>query len=114
MGIITQEEIARDIDEFCQKNHVGKVKETAAYKELVAAIQEMIRENEERKAREGSHWMLNASDVAKTLGVSKSSAYKYIAKLNKELEEANYLTVRGKISKAYFEKRVFGIDVDAE
>lgn len=111
MSIVTAEEIARDIDEFCQENHVGKIKETAAYKELVAAIQETIQENEERKARDKPRQMLDADDVAKTLGVSKSSAYKYIAKLNKELEKADYLTVRGKISKAYFEKRVFGIDV---
>lgn len=111
MGIITQEEIARDIDKFCRQNHVGKIKETAAYKELVAAIQETIRENEERKARDKSRQMLDADDVAEALGVSKSSAYRYISKLNKELEKADYIVVRGKISKAYFEKRVFGIDV---
>ena len=113
MGIITQEEIARDIDEFCRQNHVGKIKETAAYKELVAAIQETIRENEERKARDKPRQVMDASDVAKALGVSKSSAYKYIAKLNKETEEANYLTVRDKISRAYFEKRTYGAHADA-
>lgn len=114
---MSTEELKRELDqmadEFCQENHVGKVKETAAYKDLVAAIDEAQRHMEEQRARDQPRQMMDAQDVSEALGVSKSSAYKIIKKLNNELEAANYITVRGKISRLYFEKRTYGVSVDA-
>lgn len=48
----------------------------------------------------------HAEDVAKILGVSLTSGYRIIKKLNKELEEQGFLVVAGKISKKYFETKV--------
>ena len=52
--------------------------------------------------------MLKAADVAKILQIGESKAYTIIREMNQELKEAGYYTVRGRISAAYFEKRIFG------
>lgn len=109
MSFITLERMDRMAAEIEGEIGVGKVSSSRAYKEWRAAIEKAQREEEERKARERPRQMMDADEVAEALGVSKSSAYKYIARLNKELEEADYLTVRGKCSRAYFEKRTYGI-----
>lgn len=43
-----------------------------------------------------------AQEVATMLGISKTSAYRVIKRLNTELEEKGYITIIGKISKHYF------------
>lgn len=113
MAFVTKEELDKMADEIVEKEGIGKVKETAAYKDLVAAIDEAQRHMDEQKARDQPRQMMDAQDVSEALGVSKSSAYKIIKKLNNELEAANYITVRGKISRLYFEKRTYGVSVDA-
>jgi len=50
---------------------------------------------------------LSAHDVAEILGISKSSAYRIIRKLNAELEKAGKITVAGKISSKYFYENVY-------
>lgn len=50
---------------------------------------------------------LQASDVAKALQVSETTAYRIIKKLNDELNEQGFITVPGKISKRYFEEKVY-------
>ena len=40
-----------------------------------------------------------AQEVATMLGISKTSAYRVIKRLNTELEEKGYITIIGKISK---------------
>ena len=49
---------------------------------------------------------LNAEEVASILGVSESSAYRIIKKLNNELKEQGFVIIPGKISKRYFEQKV--------
>jgi transposase len=49
----------------------------------------------------------NAKDVAEILDVSESSAYRIIRKLNQELEEQGKIVIPGKISKRYFEEKVY-------
>ena len=51
---------------------------------------------------------LNATDVAEYMDVSIPMAYKIIRKLNEELKEQGYLTVSGKISRRYFEQKIYG------
>ena len=51
---------------------------------------------------------LNAKDVAEIMDVSVSMAYKIIKKLNAELKEKGCITVSGKISRKYFEEKVYG------
>ena len=51
---------------------------------------------------------LNASDVANFMGISVPMAYKIIRRLNDELSAPGFITVAGKVSRCYFEKKVYG------
>lgn len=51
---------------------------------------------------------LRVDDVANLLDISTQSAYKIMRKLNKELEANGYITVSGRISRQYFESKVYG------
>ena len=48
-----------------------------------------------------------AQDVAYMLGVSRATAYRIIDQLNRELEKKNCLTISGKISKKYFDEKIY-------
>lgn len=52
---------------------------------------------------------LTVIDVQQIMSISRSKAYEIISKLNKELEDDGYITVRGKVSRKYFESKVFGV-----
>lgn len=52
---------------------------------------------------------ISAKEVAQELQVSDSYAYRLIRKLNEELERQGYVIVKGKISRQYFEERVYGM-----
>lgn len=49
----------------------------------------------------------SAEDVANMLEISKSSAYRIIKDLNKDLKNQGKIIVAGKISKRYFEEKVY-------
>ena len=49
---------------------------------------------------------MRVDDVARELDVSKSYAYKLIQRLNAELREKGYLTISGRVSRSYFEKKL--------
>ena len=51
---------------------------------------------------------LNVNDVADYLDISVPTAYKIIRRLNDELSKMGYLTVSGRVSKTYFEQKVYG------
>ena len=51
---------------------------------------------------------LNASDVAEFMGISIAMAYKIIRRLNDELTAQGFITVAGRVSRCYFEQKVFG------
>lgn len=50
---------------------------------------------------------LNAADVSEYMGISKPMAYKIIRQLNDELAALGYITISGKVSKKYFETKVY-------
>ena len=50
---------------------------------------------------------LTASDIAAFMGISIPTAYKIIRKLNDELKANGYITIAGKVSRTFFEKKVF-------
>lgn len=52
----------------------------------------------------------DATEVSDMLGISKSSAYSIIKRLNSELEKKGYLVLKGKISKVYFSEKWYGGD----
>lgn len=46
-------------------------------------------------------------EVMERLGVCQTKAYQLIRELNKELQDKGYITVQGKVSKKYFEERIY-------
>lgn len=52
---------------------------------------------------------IRADEVAEELDVSKSYAY-VIKQLNDELSAKGYITVAGRISRQYFNERVYGAE----
>jgi len=48
----------------------------------------------------------DAVTVANLLGISKSSAYRIIKKLNHELESMGKITIAGKVSRRFFEEKI--------
>ena len=55
------------------------------------------------------HSFMRVEEVADELGVSISYAYKVIRRLNNELREKGFITIAGRISRQYFNERVYGI-----
>lgn len=54
---------------------------------------------------------LDVNDVASYMDISISKAYKIIRAMNKELAARGFITIAGKISKAYFEEKIYGVVV---
>ena len=54
--------------------------------------------------------LMDAGEVAEALGVSKSHAYKIIRELNREVRAKGCMTIAGKVSRPYFERRFFAIE----
>lgn len=52
---------------------------------------------------------LDVNDVADCMGISIPTAYKVIKQLNDQLKKLGYVTVAGKVSRKYFEEKVFGV-----
>lgn len=61
-----------------------------------------------------SNSFLRVEDVASELSVSKPYAYKLIQKLNDELKRKNYITISGRVSKKYFQERIYGLRAEKE
>jgi len=56
-----------------------------------------------------SNTFMKVDEVAETLGISKSYAYKIVQKLNAELKDKGFLTIAGRVNKQYFmEKTCYG------
>ncbi len=51
---------------------------------------------------------IDAQEIIRITGMSESYAYKLIKSLNKELKDKGYVTIRGRVSRDYFEERVYG------
>ena len=52
---------------------------------------------------------LEVGDVMQILGISRSAAYKLMRQINSELERKGYIVIRGKVSRKYFEERIYGM-----
>lgn len=52
----------------------------------------------------------SAKDIADMLDISKDSAYKIIRQLNDELKASGYIILQGKVPKAYFDKKWYGLN----
>ena len=64
----------------------------------------------------GIHWKpeygAELEKIAETMGVSLGKAYELIRGMNKELQDAGYLTVSGKVPIKFFEKKYFGFEAE--
>lgn len=58
-----------------------------------------------------SKQILNVKDVMAALEVSESKAYHVIRQLNEELAAKGYITIPGRVSKAYFEEKLYGVHI---
>ena len=50
---------------------------------------------------------IRASEVAKELEVSNATAYKIVKELNNELKNKGFLTISGRVSREYFESKIY-------
>ena len=58
-------------------------------------------------------YMMNVDDVARELNCSKYHAYKLVRRMNAELAQQGYLTMAGKIPRAYWAKKMYGYELSA-
>ena len=52
---------------------------------------------------------LEVGDVMQILGISRSAAYKLMRQITSELAKKGYIVIRGKVSRKYFEERIYGM-----
>ena len=52
---------------------------------------------------------IKVDEVAAVLGVSKSYAYKIVRNMNNELKRRGFITIAGRVSKQYFEEKLYGL-----
>ena len=52
---------------------------------------------------------LEVGDVMQFLGISRSAAYKLMRQINSEFEKKGYIVICGKVSRKYFEERIYGM-----
>lgn len=57
--------------------------------------------------------LISAAEVAQTLNVSKALAYKLVREMNEELKTKGFITVAGKVSRRFFEEKVYGFAKEA-
>lgn len=48
---------------------------------------------------------MTVQEVADEMGISKSSAYKIVRKLNEELAGLGFITVSGRVNREFFKKK---------
>ncbi len=53
--------------------------------------------------------VLTAKDIAEMCDISESKSYQIIRQLNEELKEKGFLTFRGRVSRAYFMEKMYGM-----
>lgn len=51
---------------------------------------------------------IHAKEVATELGISEAHAYKLVRGLNSELKRNGFIVISGRVSRAYFDEKVYG------
>ena len=51
---------------------------------------------------------IHAKEVATELGISEAHAYKLVRGLNSELKRNGFIVISGRVSRAYFNEKVYG------
>ena len=53
--------------------------------------------------------VLTAKDISEICGISESKSYQIIRQLKEELDKKGYLTFRGRVSRAFFYEKMYGM-----
>lgn len=53
---------------------------------------------------------IKANELAEELEISQGLAYKMIAKWNEELKAKGYTTVGGRVSRQYYQEKIYGAE----
>lgn len=111
---MSQEEFKSMMDELVAQEEkrlgVGSEDFQRRHREIMELIGAAERAQEERRQKVERQF-IGAKEVAEILGVSEGKAYSVIRELNQELKEKGYITVQGKVSRVFFQERVYGIKV---
>lgn len=59
-------------------------------------------------------YMMYAEDISEELGISKGYAYKIIKELNKELKEAGFIVISGRVPRAFWETKFYSNNKQVE
>lgn len=51
---------------------------------------------------------VTAAEVSQDLQVSKPYAYKLVREMNDELKKKGYLTIAGRVSRAFYQEKLYG------
>lgn len=109
---MSQEEFKSMMDELVAQEEkrlgVGSEDFQRRHREIMELIGEAERYQKERR-KKLERQFIGAKEVAEILGVSESKSYGIIRELNKELKERGFITVQGKVSRVFFQERVYGI-----
>lgn len=57
---------------------------------------------------------VTAAELAEIMGISNGHAYKLIREMNTELKKQGFLTISGKLPRAYLEKCLYGFSALTE
>ncbi len=68
----------------------------------------MIKIGRSGNIMENYNYMMSADDIAKEINCSKSHAYKLVRAMNKELSAQGYITMAGKVPKAFWVHKMYG------
>ena len=109
---MSQEEFKAMMDDLVAQEEerlgVGSEDFQRCHREIMELIGEAERYQKERR-KKVERQFIGAKEVAEILGVSESKSYGIIRELNKELKERGFITVQGKVSRVFFQERVYGI-----
>ena len=109
---MSQEEFKALMDDLVAQEEerlgVGSEDFQRCHREIMDLIGETERYQKERRQKVERQF-IGAKEVAEILGVSESKSYGIIRELNKELKERGFITVQGKVSRVFFQERVYGI-----
>lgn len=106
--VMTKEEFKTMLDKLnaaeIERLGVGFEEFQQRHREIMSMIEDVEDYQKERRERMEKSY-ITAKEIAETLGVSTGKAYQIIRNLNAELQKEGYLTISGKVSRAYFNKK---------
>ena len=80
--------------------------ETKFVTELKKICKELSATTTSQKIYTDQDYYITAKQVQEICGVSQTKSYSIIRELNEELEKKGYITIRGKVIKSYFLKKI--------